>query len=150
MKHYRHWLRQRGVTLIELMIVVVIVAILAGIAIPGYRQYVIRVKRTDATRELLSLAQRFERCFSRTNNYTTIDGAGTACVTLPSTTADGTYRIENVVAPTNNTFSIRAVPLGAQARDTKCASFTLNQLGAQNVTGTSAADPKGCWGGRGG
>ncbi len=70
MKHYRNWLRQRGVTLMELMIVVVIVGILSAVAIPSYRRYMVRVKRVDATRELLSLAQRLERCYTRTNDYT--------------------------------------------------------------------------------
>lgn len=148
-RNNQNGMRQQGVTLIELMIVVVIVGILAAVAIPGYRQYVIRVKRTDATRELMSLAQRLERCFTRTNDYTKLDDIGTACVTLPSTLPEGTYRLENVAAMTATTFSIRAVPLGAQANDTKCASFTLNQIGTQGVTGTSSADPKGCWGGRG-
>lgn len=149
MNLYKNWLRQRGITLIELLIVVVVVGILAAIAIPSYRQYVIRVTRTDATRELLSVAQRLERCFSRTNDYTRVDDVPTACVTLPYTNAEGTYRIENVAAMTATTYSIRAVPQGGQADDTLCGSFTLNQLGQQGVTGTSAGDPRGCWGGRG-
>jgi type IV pilus assembly protein PilE len=149
MKQYRNRLHQHGVTLMELLIVVSIVGILAAIAYPSYRQYAIRVKRTDATRELLSMAQRLERCFSRTNDYTRVDDVPTACVTLPFTNAEGTYRFENLATMTANTYSLQAVPLAGQADDTKCGSFTLNQLGQQGVTGTSSGDPKGCWGGRG-
>lgn len=149
MKQYRKGLNQRGITLIELLVVVVVVGILAAIAIPSYRQYVIRVTRTDATRELLSVAQRLERCFSRTNDYTRLDDVPNPCVTLPYTNAEGTYLIENAVAMTANTFSLRAVPQGGQADDARCGSFTLNQIGQQGVTGTSAGDPRGCWGGRG-
>ena len=45
-----------GFTLIELMIVIVIVAVLAAIAMPSYRQYVLRSHRTEATRTLLNVA----------------------------------------------------------------------------------------------
>ena len=45
----------RGVTLMELMIVVVIIGVLAAIAYPNYRQYAARAKRNEARAALLQI-----------------------------------------------------------------------------------------------
>ena len=47
----------RGFTLIELMIVVAIVAILAAIAYPSYREHVVKSRRATAQSCLLEMAQ---------------------------------------------------------------------------------------------
>ncbi len=47
--------RMRGMTLIELMVVVAIVAILSTLAVASYRRYVLRANRTDATSALLRI-----------------------------------------------------------------------------------------------
>jgi type IV pilus assembly protein PilE len=144
MKRINDRSRHRGVTLMELMVVMVVISILAAIAIPSYRQYVIRVTRTDGKRELLSMAGRLERCFTRTNNYTTIDGT-LPCVTLPLTVPEGTYVVTGDITAT--AFTLSATPQGGQAADADCKIFTINQLGAQSIsggTGTAA----GCWAGR--
>src|SRR5262249_29419776 len=60
-----------GVTLMELLTVVVIVGILSAIAIPSYRGYVIRANRADAKTGLLATAGSLERCFTRDNTYAT-------------------------------------------------------------------------------
>jgi type IV pilus assembly protein PilE len=49
---------QHGFTLTELMITVVVVSILLGIAVPSYKQYVIRSKRTAAQAVMMDLANR--------------------------------------------------------------------------------------------
>jgi len=57
----------RGVTLAELMIVVVVVGILASVAYPSYRQYAARAKRTEAKAALLQIATMQERFYLQNN-----------------------------------------------------------------------------------
>ncbi len=62
--------RIAGLTLIELMVVLLIVGILAAVAVPTYRQYVIRAHRTEAKTALLRLAANQERHYLQNNTYT--------------------------------------------------------------------------------
>ena len=60
---------QRGFTLIELMIVVVIIGIIASIAYPSYTRYVQKSVRTDAHAGLMQAASVLERCYTRAYAY---------------------------------------------------------------------------------
>ena len=62
-------MKQLGITLIELMIVVAVVGLLASIAYPSYQQQIIRTHRAESTGGLLELAQFMERLFSETGAY---------------------------------------------------------------------------------
>ena len=61
----------RGFTLVEIMTVVLLLSILMGLSIPGYRQYVRRANRTDATTDLLRLAAAQERFYLQNGTYAT-------------------------------------------------------------------------------
>ena len=141
--------KQRGVTLIELMVVVLIVGILSGIAIPSYNSYIRKSRRADAKVTLTSLAQQFERCYTRYNKYTNASCA----VVLPYTTPRSTYTIDADPAATptagvtDQSFALKATPIGDQVKDTVCPALTLNQAGRQGigVAGATSAQIANCW-----
>ncbi len=130
---------QHGVTLVELMIVVVIIGIIAMIAIPSYRQQVLRSGRSDAKAALMQTAQNLERCFTSTSTYT-------ACVVLPAASPEGLYSVtagDDDDEITGTTYLLTATPQDGQAEDTACGSFTIDQANDRGITGTGTEDE--CW-----
>ncbi|HWQ37015.1 MAG TPA: type IV pilin protein [Burkholderiales bacterium] len=69
--------RDRGFTLIEVMIAVGIVAILAAIALPSYQQYVARGKLAEATAALAGQRVKMEQYYQDNRTYTGACAAGT-------------------------------------------------------------------------
>lgn len=129
----------QGVTLVELMIVVVIISILAAIAYPSYRQYIAKAKRNEAMAALLKIATLQERWYLQNNTYTTnmtnLGFNGTNNV--PSDT--GTYIIR-IVSADANTFVADANYQSSDVESTKCDVFTINGSG---IKGSSPATD--CW-----
>src|SRR5437763_12729769 len=96
--------RMRGMTLIELMVVLAIVAILATLAVGSYRQYVLRANRTDATSELLPIQVGEGRFFLETNAYSrTVRFAPSSDFAVASTTPNGYYKSWVTPSSTANT-----------------------------------------------
>jgi len=62
-------MKQKGFTLIEMMITMGIIAVLASIATMSYTKYVLRANRTDAKIALMQLSQRQERYFTENLRY---------------------------------------------------------------------------------
>jgi type IV pilus assembly protein PilE len=131
--------RQRGFTLIELMVVVVIIGILAAIAYPSYQEQVRKTRRADGKATLMDTAQQLERCYTRYASY--INGA--CGVVLPVDSPEGYYSISagNLTAAA---FTLDAMPQGDQANDTKCGALRLTNTGLQGSQGADG-DANDCW-----
>lgn len=117
----------RGFTLIELMIVVAIVAILASVALPSYRQYIIRGNRAAAQSEMMDIANREQQYILANRVYATAAELG---YTLP---ADIAKHYGSAITPDNTvgappSFIITFTPTGSQASD---GVITLNSAGVK-------------------
>ena len=133
----------------ELMIAVVIAAILAAIAIPGYRGYVQRAQRTEAKSVLLRIQAAQEKFFVQNNRYATaLAPAVPGGLGIPATTETGLYALTIVRIDGGNGFRVTATPRpgGAQDDDARCASFTVDQNGLKGARNAAGEDSSAeCW-----
>jgi type IV pilus assembly protein PilE len=145
--------KQRGLTLIELMIVVAVIAILAAIAIPAYDDSIRKARRGQAKADLVALAQHLERCFTVNNTYLAACSGVAANLNLAGSTwarsprpsalpsaAPFFYTISAQAGATASTYVLQAVPQGDQAADV-CQTLTLSQAGVRGTTSTRTD----CW-----
>ena len=151
MKTMRRSKDQAGVTLIELMIVVVIIAIIAAVALPSYQRSVQNTRRADCTGGLVGLASAMERHLSINGSYlgAAASGANTGAPAIFGTTCpvdggDATYNL-TISAATASTFTLRATPTGSQTGD-RCGSLTITNTGVKGVIDAAAGnDWQECW-----
>ncbi len=119
---------ERGFTLIELMITVVIIGILAGIALPGYQNSVRKSHRSAAQAEMLDIANREQQFLLANRSYTaTLSSLG---YSIPD---DVAARYTCTVAVTSSglpTFTISCVPTSLQSA-TGVGTLTLDSTGAK-------------------
>lgn len=159
--------KNKGFTLIELMIAIAIIGILATIAYPAYQGYITRTKRSDAKVALLALQQAQEKYRANCATYadrlspntpqtrTCVAGSATAGdhdLDSPLTSSKGYY---TVAINANNTsatsYRITATATGEQANDLDCARFMIDtaltppQRAFKSVSGVLSAADIDCW-----
>ena len=128
---------QKGFTLIELMIVVVIIGILASIAYPSYQDYLLRAKRGDAMNGIAALRIAQEQ--HRSSN-TTFSSSTTINSVDYSTSPEGYWTLA-VSDATGSAYVVTAVPKSPHV-DSVCTQFVANRNGAVDAV-TATLDV--CW-----
>ncbi|MCT8089494.1 prepilin-type N-terminal cleavage/methylation domain-containing protein [Acinetobacter sp. C_4_1] len=127
--------KNKGFTLIELMIVVAIIAVLAAIAYPSYTQYKIRTNRADVQSEMMNIAQRLQSYYVINHNYTsaTLDN-GTTSKDYPI--SNSVYRI--TLVSSGQTYTLTAEPISGTVQVGN-GSVILNSHGWKCWTKTTTA-----------
>jgi type IV pilus assembly protein PilE len=135
--------KQKGFTLIEILIVVAVLAILAAIAYPSYQDYIVRSQLAEARGALADMRVRMEQYFLDRRTYVGAEAAGMPCVTPPQGSSNRfTYSCDG--APTATAYTLQAVGLTG----TSVAGFTfkVNQLNQRtSEVPTAWGGNQACW-----
>lgn len=119
----------KGITLIELLVTLTILAFLCTIGFPKYQHYILTVQRNTAktTLSALSLAQAKELAIN--NTYAKL-------ASLAVDTNSRHYQYSQVQTG-NYQYTLKATAIGSQIEDINCRELTLNQ--------TLVRTPINCW-----
>jgi len=125
---------RRGFTLIELMIVVAVIAILAGVAYPSYQEHIRKGHRAKAQALLMDMSMRQSQRLMDVRSYAA--DVATLGVAVPTEVSNFYTVAVNTTAGPPPTYAVTATPKNSQAND-KCGGLSLNQAGAKS--------PANCW-----
>ena len=137
--------RSRGVTLLELMAVVVIIGVLGTLAVNSYRGYLLRTNRTEARMALLQIQANQEKFFLQNNRYADTSGAlarddgRSAWARHPGDDAERPLHHRSW-SPTDTTYTASATATGGQTKDAAaCLMLRSTRAGRREPTGND------CW-----
>lgn len=156
--------RAGGYTLVEIVVAVAIVGILAAIALPSYRTYVLRANRTVAKTALADVVSRQASYMADTKRYATLfsklgwtsddtlyldrDGnlkdasssGSIYAVTLKGGSTASTCPATG--SASSSAYTVVATPINTQTADTQCGAICLSSVGIKSAAGTDASN---CW-----
>jgi type IV pilus assembly protein PilE len=121
------------------MIIVAIIGILAAIAYPSYREYVLRRNRTEGQSLLVEAAARQERFYAQNNSYVTAD-ANRAHLGVNAARYADLYTLAVNQVEKDGGYTLTA---SQQFSDADCGNLTLNAAGIRGNSGSRAIDD--CW-----
>ncbi len=127
--------RAGGFTLVELMVCLTLIGVLLGVALPTYREQIQRVRRVDAQKSLVELAQFLERFYTSRGTYV---GATLPFDQSPRDAGRAYYRLGFASGPDASGYVLQAEPLGAMTEDA-CGVLTLAS------SGLHGAATERCW-----
>ncbi|MEO8299237.1 MAG: type IV pilin protein [Burkholderiales bacterium] len=143
--------RPHGLTLIELMIVLIVAGVLATLALPSFQAQIRKTRRADAYAAVTQIQQAQERWRSLQPTY----AASLSALGIGASSTAGHYQLATATesGTENSRYTITAAAAGSQSSDAACrylrtvaAGGTLSQQsGPDNSFGNSAADNRACW-----
>ncbi|GCF91168.1 type IV minor pilin protein PilE [Shewanella sp. M-Br] len=132
-KYFYMKIKDKGFTLIEVMIAVVIIGILASIAYPSYIDYIIKSGRSEGVAAVMKVANLQEQYYLDNRAYTTkMTELGFA--SSPFITEHGYY---SVSSDSSGNITATVVTGSSQERDGSCKKISVSAAGEQT--------PKECW-----
>ncbi|QJC55836.1 Fimbrial protein [Polaromonas vacuolata] len=141
----------KGFTLIEVMLVMLILALLLTTAWPAYSAHIARGRRSDAKVQLASAQQWMERFYSENYSYAK-DTAGNKVgeafaaqsFSQSPRVGEGKAIYKLSVSSTDNSFILNATPTdGGPMTGDECGSLSLDHTGQRGISGTG--ERLKCW-----
>lgn len=133
---------EKGMSLLELMIVVAIVGILAAIAVPSYLEHIVRGKIAQGTEALSEAKVRMEQYFNTKRTYESAMGNSTCPDLFSGLFADTPFTV-SMSSCSQTTFTITAT--GSSAKGMDGFTYTINQAGEKTSQTPSVDGAQSCW-----
>lgn len=135
----RRVVTERGFSLIELMVVVAIIGILAGVAYPAYTDYVLRSRLVEATDGLSAVRARMEQHYQDNRTYATAGAYIAPCLVAATY---GLFSVACLTDPSTSAYTVTATGSGLVA----AFVYTIDQSGTKATTSTKwGTTSSSCW-----